>query len=193
MIGRRSIDISEKFLKDFSDSSEESDVSLDEELLEPEDVPLQSSVAPARYNPSPRLSVIREVSVEDLSVTPAKLEERKALKLVIRPDTVDTQLITPMEGDTPITPEKYKKNWDSFTRYSQPEVSAAGSMSMWNSDMSLKEALEGALQDASSAEELNFSGHFHSLNLLSPKLTTKRTDDQKNKLALEIKEEVVTY
>lgn len=174
MIGRRGLDISEQFLRNFSDSSsaEEGD-ELDDGVIDVEEMGRYSVHMPVieRQLLKPKLSVIREEVSPHSTLQRIKSKETTKLKLIIKADGIDAD--TSLGPLTPVTPGKYSSNWDEFTiddsggRNSKP--------SSWTSDPASAKA-DGERTSSSETSDDVFIGAFNPSSLISPTIVSKKID-----------------
>ncbi|XP_067951605.1 synaptotagmin-like protein 5 isoform X3 [Watersipora subatra] len=137
MIGRRELDISAKFLKDFSDSSSDEDDEVIDVFAEG-DLEKYTLEMPRveRTQVQPTLSVIREEDSPTNTLQKSESTERKKLKLIINPEDFDSPVESNErdEGleETPVTPGKYSSNWDDLS--TTPREAHLSKTSSWCSD-----------------------------------------------------------
>lgn len=187
MIGRRELDISERFLKSFSDSSSE-----DEEDSGSEINPLPTAAEMQNYSVDmpvlerghsrPRLSVIKEDSMEESpgsrtrsikepnSKSNGELSSKtnrdaNKLRLVIQPDQSEADITSRLDGGTPVTPGKYSSNWDDFGAV-DGDMGRTTSSS-WSSTAAVTE-VASANQKSDSEDDMEYS-HFPADSIVSPK------------------------
>lgn len=195
MIGRREIDISEKFLRSFSDSSsseEESDETDEERDLKKNVEESLSGTAIdmppiSRKNLEARLSVIQEDLSEDLSTLQRRKNpkaEISKLRLVLRPDNDDDKELMDSKTDTgtPVTPDKYNDNWQQFG--SQVK---AGNLDSWSS-----EPLSAQAEDPTANTDVENEGisddmdanasYYAETSIISPRPVSKKIDSRRSAL-----------
>ena len=190
MIGRRGIDISEKFLRSFSDSSsseesEETDDEMDLKRNVEEMSAANSLEMPpiSRKNLALRLSVIEE----DLSEDSATLQRRKntkseagKLKLVLKTDGERAKDdCSKGESGTPVTPDKYNDNWEQFGAQTN-----AGNYDSWSSEPhsaggNNPTADTNVVTDEGSDDELDANASFAETSIVSPKPVFKKIDSRR--------------
>lgn len=175
LIGRRELDISEKFLKSFSESSsEESDSDEDVDLkkwVETSTSTTQIEMPPiSRKNLDLRLSIIEEDLSEDLSTLQRKKNgAMNKLKLILKPDNGEKDIGLRTDSATPVTPDKYNDNWQQFGT-----TTSAGNLDSWSSEpssteMSYPTSATKANEEGNDISDMDANASFAEISIISPK------------------------
>ena len=177
MIGRRELDISEKFLRSFSESSSDDDGNLDDDLFHAEEIQrYKLEMAPIERQPlHSKLSVIKEEDSPSNTLQRTKSKEGAKLKLVIQPTGIDSTSFR-MDDGTPVTPGKYNSNWDEFasTTTDTRNVTVKDKPSSWSSDVFSPDT--GKRKGSTSSSSSDDLGHYPARSIISPQPVFRKMD-----------------